>query len=128
MTTRIDQVGEIRVREKTAPVLTYKLTSFRNVTAQDTAVNITGYAFRLRVWRFYLDAEKERQRETKFELDGAIVSASAGTFKFTLTAAKHTGLPPGEYFAEIFWNSAGDLDVAPTDGVRVRYIVEAGGG
>ena len=112
----------IMVRENVGAVLTYELTTFRNEADPNAVVNITGYAFQLRVRQTHIDDTGELVHTVKFDLAGTIVSATAGTFRFTLTPA-HTALQPGTYAAEIVWWSTGTVTDVPTDAWSVDYVV-----
>lgn len=111
----------ITVREgANATVVTYKMTTFRDESAPSTVVDITNYSFQLIVKRDRDDADSS----IWFTLAGAIVSASAGTFKFTLTA-EHTNMPAGTYAAEIVWVTSGGFGsgIPYADSWSVDYVV-----
>ena len=110
----------VRVRRNTSPTLTFKLTDFRNEAGSTTAVNITGYGFRL-VVKSTLDTP---DAQTLISLAGTIVSATLGTFKFDLDV-RHSGLAAGTYPAEIKWWKSGVATTdPPTDAWTVDYVVE----
>jgi hypothetical protein len=108
----------IQVVQFTKPVLKYTLLDFHNSIAPETVIDITGYEFELVV--------RKRTGEKVWALDGAIVSATAGSFSFTLTSA-HTNLPAGDYDAEIrWWDTPPASRGGPDDAVVVPFILQAG--
>jgi len=115
----------IRVREATEVVRTFILANadIGSDVNPDDPVDITAYAFLLRVRRSYLDADGDPQNLVEFTLAGAVVTAADGTFKFTLTT-EHTTLVPGQYDAEILFWSSGTVTDPPTGYWNTAYVVE----
>lgn len=98
----------ISVVQGSKPVLSYRLSTFRDENAPSGIVDITGYVFELIV-------RTVEAGEEVFRLTGEIVSASSGTFKFNLTP-EHTFLTPDDYEAELRWFVPPDAPTtAPVD-------------
>ena len=108
----------IEVVQGTKPVLTYNLTNFRNTLSPNEVIDITGYAFELVV--------RKRTGAEVWALNGTIVTAADGSFKFSLTHVQ-TFIPVGDYDAEIrWWASPPANRHNPDDAVVVPYIVKGG--
>lgn len=114
--------SQIEVVQGSKPVLRFQLPTFRNEDDPAGLVDITDYELELVVRRQDTAAEV-------FRLDGAIVTAASGIFKFTLTPL-HTYLPAGTYDAEIrWWDTPGaTIRGEADDAISIPYIVRAGAG
>lgn len=119
----------VEVGEYSRPVLTFAWTNQDEGTLDDPTgiVNITGYSFEMKVVRKTNPALGDETTTILVDLAGAIAAAASGTFTFTLTAA-HTGLPPGDYRAELLVWTSGATTNPPhhrkTFTYRVRQALE----
>lgn len=129
----------ISINEGTRPVVTKQLLDFRNDSMtvngetgkmpSQSPVDITGYTFELvikrqpvgfRVQDGYPQVYDSDTYATRY--DGTIVSATDGTFKFTLDDSITSCY--GEYPAEIRWWKSGDSTSAePTDRVMTQVLI-----
>ena len=120
MTEKFIIVREAEVTTRTYLLLNRDLGDEKD---PDDAVDITGYAFLLRVRRTYIDVNEDLRELEIFTLAGAIVTAVDGEFKFDLTS-EHTALVPATYDAEILFWSSGTVTDEPTGHFNVTYTVE----
>jgi hypothetical protein len=112
----------ITVRENSAPARRYTFTNADAGVEQnpDTAVNITGYVFKLAV----KNNEDDPDAEMVFDLTAALIDAVNGVLEFAFTA-DHTLLAPGGYPAELrWWTAAPAAGQNPKDGKRIPYTIE----
>jgi hypothetical protein len=96
---------------------------FQLKDAYGGAVNITGYAFRLRVYIRTVNASDANVDTELVDASGTIVTAAQGKFKFVLTHA-HTSLPAGDYDCEIVAWSSGTVTDPSTERFRGTFTVE----
>ncbi len=74
---------------------------FRLELENGTAINITGYAFRLSVDTVEKPADTNRPTATEvFAVDAVIVDAPAGRFEFPITTTE-SNQTPGDYFYDV---------------------------
>lgn len=86
-------------------------------------VDITGYAFRYRVYRRTKDASENNVDTELFEASGVIETAADGEFYVDFTTS-HTNLPAGDYTAELVVWSSGTVTDPPTERYRGTFTVE----
>lgn len=87
---------------------------FRLELENGTAINITGYTFRLSVDTVENPTDPNRPTATQvFAVDAVIVDAPAGRFEFPITILE-SNQTPGDYF----------YDVERFDGSNIRTIVK----